>query len=108
MEILRVQFSAYKEKTNQFSHCFILIQEVKFSIPTIYQISLDQGYSICSEVSIDLLIEDLCEKENGEFWQKYLVAVKDGFSFTEFSDMGTISMNSFRVPRFGEEDFEYV
>lgn len=108
MEILRVQFSAYNRKKNQFAQCFVLIQEMKFSVSDIYGICVSKDYFICSEIKIDLLIRDKCKKQDGEFWEAYRLAENKGFSFTDFSDNGNLNMHFYRFPRIGENDFEHV
>ena len=108
MDILRVQFSAYNRKKNQFAQCFVLIQEMEFSISDVYKICVSRDYFICSEIKIDLLIRDKCEEQGGEFWEAYCGAEQKGFSFTDFSDNGNISMDFYRFPRIGEADFEHV
>jgi hypothetical protein len=108
MKILRIQFTGYNRETNQFAKCFILIQEQLFKISKVNEITIFQGYQICSEIQIDKLINHLCEQETGDFHNAYQIAKKDGFSFNTFPDSGNINMNFYRVPRFGENDFEQI
>ena len=108
MNILRVSFSAYNREKNHFGKCFIMIQEDMFSISKIYKFSVSKGYYVCSEIIIDKLINQLCEKESGDFLNAYLLAKKEGLSFNVFHDSGNLNMNLYRFPRFGETDFEIV
>lgn len=108
MSILRVQFSGYNRKTNKFAKCFILIKEELLTISKVNEISVSQDYLICSEINIDKLIHHLCEQETGDFLNAYNLAREIGFSFTAFSDFGNMNMNFYRVPRFGENDFEQI
>ncbi|MCL9807168.1 hypothetical protein NAT51_16665 [Flavobacterium amniphilum] len=108
MNIFRVQFSGYNRETNQFAKCFILIQEQFFNISKVNKISISNSYYICSEIKVDKLINHLCEQEVGDFLNAYQLSKKDGFSFTAFPDSGSLNMNFYRVPRFGENDFEEI
>lgn len=108
MRVLRVCFSAYNRKMNHFAQCFIMIQKNMFSVSKIYKISVAKEYFICSEIKIDELIDQLCEKETGDFLNAYHLAKDKGFSFTAFPDFGNINMSFYRVPRFGEADFERI
>ena len=85
-----------------------MIQEDMFSISKIYKFSVSKGYYVCSEIIIDKLINQLCEKESGDFLNAYLLAKKEGLSFNVFHDSGNLNMNLYRFPRFGETDFEIV
>ncbi|PXX30626.1 hypothetical protein [Arenibacter sp. ARW7G5Y1] len=108
MEILRVKFSAYNRKKNQFAQCFLLIQKMNFSISNVFNISKSKDYYICSEIKIDRLIKHKCEEQGGEFWEAYCESEEKGFSFTDFPDHGNLNMNFYRFPRIGEKDFESV
>jgi len=108
MEILRVQFSAYNRKKNKFAQCFVLLQELKFSISEVYKICVSKNYFICSEIKIDLLIRDKCKEQGGEFWEAYCEAENKGFSFTDFPDSGNLNMHFYRFPRIGEKDLEQI
>ncbi len=108
MEILRVQFSAYNRKKNHFAQCFVLIQEINFSVSDVYKICVSKDYFICSEIKIDLLIRDKCKGQGGEFWDAYCDAENKGFSFTDFSDNGNSNMHFYRFPRISEKDFEHI
>ncbi|WP_310558853.1 hypothetical protein [Flavobacterium sp.] len=79
-----------------------------FNISKIYKFSVSKGYYICSEILIDKLINQLCEKESGDFVKAYLLAKKEGLSFNVFYDSGNSKMNLCRFPRFGETDFEII
>jgi hypothetical protein len=85
-----------------------MIQEDAFSISVIYNISVTKGYFICSEIKVDRLIDQLCENETGDFLTAYHLAKDKGFSFTIFPDFGNTNMSFYRVPRFGEADFEKI
>jgi len=106
MNILRVSFSAFNRKENHFAQCFVLIQENIFCISLVYRISVAHNYYICSKVKIDKLIEQLCKKEDGEFWEAYLIAKEKGYSLSTFPDNGNNNMKFYRFPRFGEKDLE--
>lgn len=108
MNILRIQFSSYNREANQFAKCIILIQEQLFNISKVNEISVSEGYHICSEIKIDKLINHLCEQETGDFLIAYKLAIQNGFSFNAFPDSGHLNMNFYRVPRFGENDFEQI
>lgn len=108
MDILRACFYAYNRKVNHFAQCVILINKDIFNVSKIYNISVTQDYFICSEIKIDKLIDQLCEKEKGDFLDAYHLAKKQGFSFSAFPDGGNLNMSLVRVPRFGEADFEGI
>lgn len=108
MDILRVSFLSFNTDKNHYAKCIILIRENIFNISTIYNFSVSKGYYICSDVSIDKLINQLCEKESGDFLKAFLLAKHEGMSFTVFPDFGNLNMNMCRIPRFTENDFENV
>lgn len=108
MNILRVYFSAYNRKMNHFAQCVLMIQGDLFTISKVFKISAAKDYFICSEIKIDKLIDQLCKKETGDFLSAYHLAKDKGFSFNAFPDFGNMNMKFYRVPRFGEADFEKI
>jgi hypothetical protein len=108
MKILRLIYEGYNKKDNSFADCILLMREQLFTYAFAYEISTKNGYPICSEANIDRLIEDMCEKEGGEFWQAYKHAQENGYFFIKFRDKNASGNNPFKVPRFSEKDFESI
>jgi hypothetical protein len=69
----------------------------------IYEISVAEKYPICSDIYLDILIEEVCRQEGGEFWIAYLKAVNSGHSLTCFDKPGGPMPTV--IPRFSEADF---
>ena len=108
MSILRLIYDGYNKNDNTFADCILLIQEQLFSYTLAYDISVKKGYPICSEAHIDILIEELCKKEAGDFWDAYKHAEEHGYYFIKFIESNVSGINPFRVPRFSEKDFENI
>ncbi len=108
MRVLRIKFEGYVSITGSFASCFLLLRENDFSTAEVYRIVDKKGIRICSDLQIDLLIEEFCREEGGAFWEAYQEAVTRSFFLEKFPETGGASRNMFRVPRFSEIDFEQV
>ncbi len=108
MEILRLIYDGYNKQSNTYAKCILLIQRRLFSYTVAYDFTVKNGYPICSEAHIDMLIEALCEKEGGDLWDAYSQAKINGSYFIHFANKNVSGCNPFNVPRFSEKDFQNV
>ena len=108
MKILGVQFEGFNKHKRQFAYCIILIKEIHFSVSTVYEISCQNQFPICSEIKVNVLDENKYYEAGGEFLKPYLEAKNNGYSFLSFPESLTMGMNPYKLPRFSEIDFENI
>lgn len=85
-----------------------MTDESDFSVAKLYDIISANGYVVCSEIKIDILIRYLCEDEGGDLWEAYIRAERDGYSFTNFGEPNFSNLYYYNIPRFTELDFENI
>ena len=104
--ILRAKYWAFSGGTKRFALCVTLIREAEFSISRLYELSLANNFSICSEIKVDKLNETLCRDQGGEFWIEYKRAGQEGFTFNFFPDQSIQRQFLTKIPRLIESDVE--
>lgn len=103
MDIVRIIYQGFSIEDNLYANCIMMIRREHFSVAKIYEISVAEKYPICSDIHLDVLIEESCKQEGGEFWGAYLEAAEDMYSLTCFNISG--GGMPLMVPRFSEADF---
>lgn len=106
--ILRVIFEGFNTRKRNYNNCILMIDESDFSRLKLYEIISNKGYLVCSEIKIDKLIRSLCEDVGGDLWEAYMKAERDGYSFTNFSEINFSNPYYYNIPRFKESDFEDI
>lgn len=106
MDILSIVYEGYKKSTNQYGKCFLLIQEQLFTVPYIYELSVEYEFPICSALTIDLLTTDFCREISEDLLDSYYIAQESGSAFLCFLDDAEGRKSPFGTPRFSETDFE--
>lgn len=104
MQVVRIIYQGFNKTTNQYANCFMLVRREDFSVSYVYEISVAECYPICSDMHLDILIEQACRQEGGEFWAAYQKAVHEGYSLTYFAHPSGNRMPAM-MPRFSEADF---
>lgn len=108
MNILRIIFEGYNSNEGRFADCVLFLRENEFSISNVYAISEKHLYPICSEVTVDKLVEAKCLEGPQEIIEAYNIAKSQGYYFIHFQNVGSVQMNPFTVPRFDEDDFRII
>ena len=103
MEIVRIIYQGFSKEDNLYANCIMMIRREDFSIAQIFEISMAEKYPICSDIHLDILVEESCKQEGGAFWEAYLEAAEDMYSLTCFNHPG--GRTSAMIPRFSEADF---
>jgi hypothetical protein len=106
MEIVRVIYQGFSTENNQYADCIMMIRLQAFSVSKVFEIAVAEKYPVCSEIHLDILIENECKKVGGEFWEAYLEAAENMYSLTCFVHDG--SRMPTMIPRFSEADFATI
>lgn len=106
-QIVRVIYQGFNKEANQYANCVLMVRRADFSTRSIYEISVAEQYPICSDIHLDILIEEACRQEGGEFWAAYKQAVDEGYSLTCFVNPSANRIPAM-IPRFSEADFATI
>jgi len=106
--MLRIIFEGFCDRNERYSSCILLLDANSFSVTTIFNLVRYYQFQICSELKIDLLINDLCRREQGDFKECYKEALVKGHCFKSFPESSINTLFRFGIPRFTEADFQHA
>jgi hypothetical protein len=104
MEIVRVIYHGFSTEDNRYANCIMMIRRADFLISRVFEISEAEKFPVCSEINLDVLVEEACKQQGGEFWAAYKQATEDTYSLTCFVNRTAGNYRTL-IPRFSEADF---